>query len=732
MVSVRHIHFGHAPTSLASWLAALGLPEAQQDALAATCQFCQQAGGRDVARIESLLLRAREMVEILLPLNMDLDTLRASVLYVFVEAGLIPLETLREKEGEAMAALVQSVQVMAAIRSLRSRSTPGEAQIDKLRKMLLAMVEDVRAVVIKLAEAVVLLREVKDADEETRVILAREVRDIHAPLANRLGIGQLKWELEDLAFRYLHPQTYKEIARWLDGKRIDRETYIDNFVTTLQTALDRDGIRAEVYGRPKHIYSIWRKMQKKDLTFDELFDVRAVRIIADRLQDCYGALGMVHSLWHHLPNEFDDYVATPKSNGYQSIHTVVMGPQGKTVEIQIRTRQMHEDAELGVAAHWKYKEGSTGKSGGFEEKINWLRKILAWQEDVVESGNLVEEIRSQVFEDRVYVFTPRGDVIDLPAGSTVLDFAYYIHSQVGHRCIGAKIDGRIVTFTTHVETGQKVEILTSKEPNPKRDWLNPNAGFIKTSRARAKIQAWFKSQAKEKNTAAGKEMLEAELSKQGLTLSDAQGAVQRFNMHSFDDLLAAIGGGDVRLTQVINHLQSKLGRQTFDEQQAVEDLLAKPSTSHKSKGAGQVEVDGVGNLLTHIANCCQPLPGDEIQGYITQGKGVSVHRDGCEQLAHLLERHPERGVEVVWGASHSGGFSATVRLLANDRAGLLRDVTTVLANEKSNVVEMSSHSDEKQNPAAIELKMELYNMASLSRILTRLGQINDVIEVRRL
>ncbi|GAA5192425.1 GTP diphosphokinase [Ferrimonas gelatinilytica] len=731
MVSVRHIHFGQTPTSLTTWLEGLALSDKQREALAATCQYCQRCECDDADRVESLMLRAREMVEILLPLNMDLDTLRASVLYVFVDEELLPLEQLQEQQGEGLTALVQSVQVMAAIRSLRSRSTPGEAQIDKLRKMLLAMVEDVRAVVIKLAEAVVLLREVKGADEETRVILAREVSDIHAPLANRLGIGQLKWELEDLAFRYLHPKTYKEIARWLDGKRIDRETYIDNFVSTLQAALDKDGIRAEVSGRPKHIYSIWRKMQKKNLSFEELFDVRAVRIIADRLQDCYGALGMVHSLWHHLPNEFDDYVATPKSNGYQSIHTVVMGPQGKTVEIQIRTWQMHEDAELGVAAHWKYKEGSTGKAGGFEEKINWLRKILAWQDDVVESGNLVEEIRSQVFEDRVYVFTPRGDVIDLPVGSTVLDFAYYIHSQVGHRCIGAKIDGRIVTFTTLVETGQRVEILTSKEPNPKRDWLNPNAGFIKTSRARGKIQAWFKSQAKEKNAAAGREMLEAELAKKDLSLSDAQGAVKRFNMHSFDDLLAAIGGGDVRLSQVINHLQSKLGRHEFDEQQAMEELLAKPAPSHKAKSSGQVEVNGVGNLLTHIANCCQPLPGDDIQGYITRGKGVSVHRDGCDQLAHLLERHPERVVDVVWGGSHSGGFNATVRLLANDRAGLLRDVTTVLANEKSNVVEMSSHSDEKQNTAAIELKMELYNMTSLSRILARLGQINGVIEVRR-
>ncbi|WP_298442665.1 GTP diphosphokinase [uncultured Ferrimonas sp.] len=732
MVSVRHIHFGDAENNLQHWLQRLDLSQEQQQLLVDTYRECEALLGDDEALWSNRLYRAREMVEILLPLNMDMETLRASVFYVFVDAGLLSLETLEEQQGSSTAALVKAVQVMDAIRTLRSHGNPNGTQVDNLRRMLLAMVEDVRAVVIKLAEAVVLLREVKNADEETRVVLAREVRDIYAPLANRLGIGQLKWELEDLAFRYLHPDTYMQIAKWLDGKRLDRESYMDNFVSTLQQSLDNDGIKAEVYGRPKHIYSIWRKMQKKNLAFDELFDVRAVRIIAERLQDCYGALGAVHTLWHHLPREFDDYVATPKPNGYQSIHTVVMGPEGKTVEIQIRTKQMHEDAELGVAAHWKYKEGSTGRSSGFENKINWLRKILAWQEDVVESGNLVEEIRSQVFEDRVYVFTPNGDVIDLPAGSTVLDFAYYIHSQVGHRCIGAKIDGRISPFTTEVETGQRVEIITAKQPNPKRDWLNPNLGYINTSRARAKIHTWFKAQDKDKNIVAGREMLEVELNKNGLNANDAESAIERFNMHSYDDLLAAIGGGDVRLTQVINHIQSRTARDNFDEEQAVADLVAKQGPARSSKTKGHVEVNGVGNLLTHIANCCQPLPGDAIEGYITQGKGVSVHRQGCEQLANLLIQHPERGVEVIWGASDSGGYKVTVRVLANDRSGLLRDITTVLANEKSNVLEMRSSSDPKQQSAAVELRLELYNMESLSRILSRLGQLGGVIEARRL
>jgi GTP pyrophosphokinase len=595
------------------------------------------------------------------------------------------------------------------------------------------MVEDVRAVVIKLAERVCLLRAVKNADEETRVLLAREIADIYAPLANRLGIGQLKWELEDISFRYLHPDTYKDIAKQLDGKRLDREVYIEKFVEQLQQRLDEEHIRAKVYGRPKHIYSIWRKMKGKHLKFDELFDVRAVRIVTERLQDCYGALGVVHTLWHHIPREFDDYVANPKPNGYQSIHTVVVGPEGKTVEIQIRTQDMHEDAELGVAAHWKYKEGNhSGKQSGYEEKINWLRKILQWQEDVVESGNLVEEVRSQVFEDRVYVFTPSGEVVDLPLGSTVLDFAYYIHSQVGHKCIGAKVDGRIVPFTYQVETGERIEIITSKHPNPKRDWLNPNLGYIRTSRARSKIQHWFKQQDRDKNIIAGKEMLEAELARVSLKIKDAAIAVERFNMASMDDLLAAIGGGDVRLHQVVNHIQSKLRLDEASEEDAVEELVKKSQPKSGTNSRGQVEVNGVGNLLSHIARCCQPVPGDEILGFITKGRGISVHRSDCEQVKELMRVHPERGVDVVWGENYSGGYRMRLRVLAHDRSGLLRDLTSVLAAEKSNVLAMSSSSDIKNQTAAIELELELYNLDGLSRVLSKLSQVDSVIEARRL
>ncbi|GLS82832.1 GTP diphosphokinase [Paraferrimonas haliotis] len=734
MVAVREAHFTGPNVDLTSWVQRHTSDEEQSQALLETIKgvlAIAEKQSSDDAQLKRCSAHSRELIEILSPLNMDLETLQASVLFVAHEADWIDIAGIEEQFGKSLATLVQSVQAMDAIRTLNlSQSSSNPGQIDNLRRMLLAMVEDVRAVVIKLAERVVLLREAKHLEETERVLLAREISDVFAPLANRLGIGQLKWELEDLAFRYLHPETYKSIAKLLDEKRIAREDYIEAFVASVQQQLDADKVKGKVYGRPKHIYSIWKKMQNKQLQFDELFDVRAVRIVTERLQDCYASLGVVHSLFKHIPQEFDDYVANPKPNGYQSIHTVVLGPQGKTVEIQIRTDAMHQDAELGVAAHWKYKEGSGGgKPSGYEENINWLRKILQWQEDVAESGNLVEEIRSQVFEDRVYVFTPGGEVVDLPLGSTVLDFAYYIHSQVGHKAIGAKVDGRIVPFTYQVATGERVEIITSKQPNPKRDWLNPNLGYINSQRGRSKISHWFKQQDRDKNLVAGKEILETELGKVGLHLKDAASAIERFNVHSLDDLMAAVGGGDVRINQVINHVQSRLRQeQPEPEQEQVERLLKKSSPANKKPNKGLIEVDGVGNLMTQIAKCCHPVPGDSIQGFITQGRGISVHRQDCSQLKELLEKSPERMVDVVWGENCSGGFRVRVQVVSNERAGLLRDVTLLLANEKIDVLNMSHKVDGKRQVAKIELELEFTNIDGLSRILHKLEQVPGVIE----
>ncbi|MFQ1596294.1 GTP diphosphokinase [Aeromonas veronii] len=737
MVAVRDIHLKDNFT-LEEWVSSLSLSDSEKDQLRTVYQYCLTLG--DEALTSKLLVRGIEMVGILQMLSMDIGTLKAAIIYPFVEAGLISQERMDEDFGSKIAKLVEGVLEMEAIRSLQTlhRSETSPEQVDNVRRMLLAMVEDVRAVVIKLAERIACLREAKTADEETRVLMAQEITNIYAPLANRLGIGQLKWELEDLAFRYLHPDTYKQIAKQLDEKRLDRERYIREFVQSLRNGLKEAGVDAEVHGRPKHIYSIWRKMQKKHLEFNELFDVRAVRVVTKRLQDCYAALGIVHTQFHHIPREFDDYVANPKPNGYQSIHTVVVGPEGKTVEIQIRTDQMHQDAELGVAAHWRYKEGAQagGKANTFEDKIEWLRKLLAWQEDLSESGSLLEDLRSQVFEDRVYVFTPKGDVIDLPAGATPLDFAYHVHSMIGHRCIGAKIDGRIVPFTYALQTGDQVEVITQKEPNPSRDWMNPNAGFLRSSRARAKVATWFRKLDRDKNIVAGRELFEKELDRHNLSMSkiDKGNMLRRFNLESTDDLLAGIGSGDIRINQVLNYLDTCYNKPTAEEEdrRLLEKLEQKANAPMRHKPKDHIVVEGVGNLMTHIARCCQPIPGDSIQGFITMGRGVSIHREDCEQLKELSRRNPERLIDAVWGENYSGGYGLTIRIISNDRSGLLRDITTVLANEKINVMGVRSRSNVREQTAEIDMELEIYNINAFNRALAKLSQLNDVISAKRL
>ena len=496
---------------------------------------------------------------------MDLESYQVAFLYPAYEQKILNDEEIKETFGQSICKLLHSVKDMEAIRFLQNLNSDKttDQQVDRVRRMLLSMVDDVRAVVIKLAERIAVIRAAKNADVATRNLIAKEIANIYAPLANRLGIGQLKWELEDLAFRCLHPDIYKDIAHKLDEKRIDREKYIENFVKELKELLESSGIHGEVYGRPKHIYSIWRKMQKKHLEFNELYDVRAVRVVLEKLQDCYAALGIIHTRWHHISSEFDDYIANPKPNGYQSIHTVVYGDGHKAVEIQIRTATMHQMAELGVAAHWKYKEGS-GQGSGVEQRINWLRKLLAWRDDMVESGALLDEFRTQVFEDRVYVFTPRGEVVDLPTGSTPLDFAYQVHTMVGHRCIGAKVDGRIVPYTYKLNTGEQVEIITQKNPNPSRDWLNPDNGFLRTAKARAKVLSWFRKVDHDKNVEEGSDLIEKEVSRHELNLNKDQVAslikdkLSRFNVKTVDDVYAGVGAGDIKLNQIISYLEERV------------------------------------------------------------------------------------------------------------------------------------------------------------------------------
>lgn len=681
------------------------------------------------------LLKAMEMVEILSSLNLDADSLSAAFLTPLLEAELTTQDFVEEHFSKDITMLCQGVEKMAAIKGLRQQSSAGN--IDNIRRMLLAMVEDVRAVVIKLAERLCDLREQKNNDEESRVLAAKESANIYAPLANRLGIGQLKWELEDISFRYLHPQVYKKIAKLLDETRLEREQYMEDFVSNLNQQLQALNIKGTVYGRPKHIYSIWKKMQQKSLDFEQLFDVRAVRVVVDKVQDCYSALGVVHTQWKHLSKEFSDYVATPKPNGYQSIHTVVLGPQGKSVEVQIRTQQMDDDAELGVAAHWRYKEGNaSGKSNSFDDKIGWLRKILQWQDDVAESGELLDELRSQVFEDRIYVFTPSGDVIDLPMGSTPLDFAYYIHSNVGHCCIGAKVFGKIVPFTHKLKTGDQVEVLTSKQANPSRDWLNPSLHYIYSSRARAKVQHFFKLEDRDKHLAQGKELLEAELAKlSGLTITPSQfkKAALHFNVKTIDDLYAVIGSGNARLQQVVNYFKQLDEKFNPAPELDLQSLVKEPQVGkHNAGDDNGITVSGVGNLLTHMAKCCSPVPGDEISGFITQGRGISVHRQDCEQLANLLEHQPERLVEVQWGLDDKQSYQASTLIIANDRQGLFRDISTIIANEKVSIIGIESHSDTAKHSMSMKITMEVTSSTVLTRVLEKIRQLDDVVEVKRL
>lgn len=743
MVSVRKLH--HITVqSFEQWLTGLALTDVKANALTAlwvdVSSFYQHQSSANPVNDEKLELlhKSMEMVEILSSLNLDADSLVAAFISPLLANNIITIEFVKEHFSKDIVMLCQGVEQMAAIKALRQQGKQSTGQapqnIDNIRRMLLAMVDDVRAVVIKLAERLCDLREKKHSDEETRVLVAKESANIYAPLANRLGIGQLKWELEDISFRYLHPQTYKKIAKLLDETRLDREQYMASFVDHLSSELNTLAINGEVYGRPKHIYSIWKKMQQKSLDFEQLFDVRAVRVVVEKVQDCYSALGIVHTQWPHIAREFSDYVATPKGNGYQSIHTVVIGPEGKSVEVQIRTKQMDDDAELGVAAHWRYKEGNaSAKSNSFDDKVGWLRKILQWQDDVAESGELLDELRSQVFEDRIYVFTPGGDVIDLPMGSTPLDFAYYIHSNVGHCCIGAKVFEKIVPFTHQLQTGDQVTILTSKQANPSRDWLNPSLNYIHSSRARAKVQHFFKLLDRDKYIGEGKELFESEIAKHDIATINLLAAAKRFNMKTVDDLYAGIGTGNVRLQHVVNHftqLDSKLKPPVeIDPQSLVKQGVTNKALTQENNG---ITVSGVGNLLTHMAKCCQPVPGDTISGFITQGRGISVHREDCEQLANSLNLQPERLVEVQWGNENKQSYQASIQIIGSDRQGLLRDISTIISNERVSIIGMESHTNNAKQTMSMNIKLEVASSELLTRILDKLRQLDDVTQVKRL
>jgi len=534
--------------------------------------------------------------------------------------------------------------------------------------------------------------------------------------------------MEDLAFRYLEPANYKKIAKSLDERRVDRDRYVNRVLKLINDECDKFGIKdAELMGRAKHIYSIWRKMQRKNVTFEEIYDVRAVRILVDEVPECYAALGIVHGLWKHIPKEFDDYIATPKENGYRSLHTAVIGPEGKTLEIQIRTKAMHQESELGVAAHWKYKEGGKSHESSFEAKIAWLRQLLEWQEEVADANEFLEEFRNEVVEDRIYVFTPLGKVIDLPMGSTPIDFAYHVHTDVGHNTRGAKVNGRIVPLTYQLKTGEQVEILTTKNGNPSRDWLNPHNGYIRSSRARSKIHQWFRHQDKDKNAAAGRTILEKDLQRHGYEKVNLEKIAQKFNLHHAEDLHAAIGAGDLGMTQVLNSIRATIGE--AKKQQKPEFTTQHKDKSHNTDG---IQIEGVGNLLTKIGGCCRPVPGDDITGYITIGRGVVVHRKDCNYILKAMESKPERLIEVSWGSGRSDIYDVDIKIIAFDRKGLLKDITTILANEKISVEHLNTGVNRKNQTSVITARLNVENTDKLSRVLAQVGQVPNVIEVKRL
>ena len=602
---------------------------------------------------------------------------------------------------------------------------PGEAlavqQSEALRKMLLAVVSDVRLVLVRIADQLHRLREAKATPRALQEALALETSEIYAPLANRLGVWQLKWELEDLSFRYREPDTYADIARALKEKREERVEFIETFQATLESELAKEGVRAEISGRPKHIYSIYRKMQRKDRGIESLYDIRAVRLLVDSVADCYAALGVVHNLWSYIPGEFDDYIANPKDNDYRSLHTAVVGPEGKTVEIQIRTHEMHRHAELGVAAHWRYKEGG-GAPAAFDQKIRFLRQLLEPTDD---GADLLDQIRDDFFEDRVYAISPKGDVVELCANATPLDFAYHVHTQVGHRCRGAKVNGRIVPLTYQVQNGDQIEIITGSQPQPSRDWLSPKLGYLAGGKARAKVRNWFRQQDRDQHLRQGRDVLDRELARLNVRDVPTDAIAKQLKYSDTEALSVALGAGDLTSASIATALQHVRGTE-------LPDRIKPRKTRRKKEQSTSTGVTGVGDLMCNFARCCRPVPPEPIVGYITQGRGVSIHRQDCGNFLGLNQRNPERVLEIAWGNEDtSAAYPVDLSLHAFDRSGLFRDISAVLADDDANVTDIRSHTDKKSQQVEMELSIEIPDLPTLSAVISKLEQLPNVVSVRR-
>ena len=692
------------------------------DVVTRTQDFLRSLGSDAATR--AAIIEGRDIANIVESLELPANLNAAAAIYPLVRENILSINDIDNSVLHDLSRIVIGLVQLGQF-SLPEDWQPGEAlavkQSEALRKMLLAIVSDVRLVLVRIAEQLYRLRQAKNSSRDTQKKLAIETREIYAALASRLGVWQFKWELEDLAFRYLEPDTYKSIAKALNEKRTEREKFIELVTSTIQAELKKQSITAEISGRPKHIYSIWRKMQRKDRGLEALYDIRAVRLLVNDVKDCYAALGAVHNLWSYLPGEFDDYIANPKDNDYRSLHTAVFGPQGKTVEVQIRSHDMHRQAELGVAAHWRYKEGG-GSPAAFDQKIRFLRQIL---EPANESDDLLGQLRDDVFEDRVYAISPKGDVVELTANATPLDFAYHVHTQVGHRCRGAKANGRIVPLTYIVQNGDQIEIITGSQAQPSRDWLSPKLGYLASVRARAKVRNWYRLQDRDQHLRQGREILDRELSRLSVRDVPNDEIARQLKQKNTESLCIALGAGDLTSASIATALQNIRG----DEQP--DTLRTRRNSRRKKTSDAAIAISGIGDLMSNFARCCRPVPPENVVGYITQGRGVSIHRADCGNFLGLNQRHPERMIEVSWGESETATYPVDLCLRAMDRSGLLRDISAVLADEKANVTTLSTHTDQKSLETVMDISVDIRDLPTLSTAISRLEQIPNVISVER-
>ena len=736
MVSVTHAVARDASLPPIDLLAE-NMTQEERAAIERALALAQEAyGSSTLGTGEMIWTHALGCALIVSSLRLDVDTRIAALLFSVEEFIEDARERIEADFGPHVVRLIAGLRRLNSLRMLTHAAAQVAPEIrdqtETLRKMLLAMVEDIRVVLLRLASRTQTLRYYTNVADERRQIMAREAMDIYAPLANRLGVWQLKWELEDLSFRFLEPETYKRIAKMLDERRSGREEFIQNAIERLRGELETVGIAAEIYGRPKHIYSIYNKMRSKKLDFSEVHDIRALRVLVEEVRDCYTVLGIVQQIWKPIPNEYDDYIARPKGNNYQSLHTAVLAGDGRALEVQVRTHAMHRHAELGVAAHWRYKEGVAGGVGEYDDKIALLRSLLSWRDEIAGSAQWVEQFKRASLGDTIYVLTPHGKVFDLPRGATPVDFAYRLHTDLGHRCRGAKIDGHLMPLNTRLDNGQTVEIVSAKEGGPSRDWLDPRQGYAETTQARRKIRQFFSAQDEEELLARGRGVVVREMQREGHPQSNIEALAARLGFKSADALYLAAGRGELGLRALQAAMREAAAPGAEESAEAVRPEIV-VSRSRSSDSSGKVLLVGVGNLLTSLSRCCKPAPPDAIQGFVTRGRGVSVHRADCPDFRHLAAQHPERVIVAEWGEQaydkEQSAFPVDITVQAMDRQGLLRDISELLLREKLNVTAVNTQS--KKSIANMRFTLEVEGVTQLQRALARIREIKGVIAARR-